>query len=370
MEKPTEEKPDTFHCCYCDMDYDKADYEERSSPGGDPLCEGCQDDYTSRCESCEDHCWDDNMHRDEGCSYCSDCFSDIEREREEEERMSGPILDYCCKPTPEFQKVRGETATGASAPAFFGLELEVESGESSRDMEDMAESIKDDHVFCKYDSSLSNGFEIVTHPMSEAWIKKNRNKLKDMLKNLKTNGYKSYQTTTCGIHIHISKDSFTTNHLYRFMKFFYHNPGLILVMSQRKSDMLNQWAALGTYDDNQMMRMANKKFRSNNRYTAVNLTRHTAEVRIFRGTLHDVSFFKNLEFLASLHRFTRTHNAASVTPAKYFEWVKRYRGEYRNLDAFLSRKTVQIDQATGYVYDRSKLSGSGGSDEQDQRTEI
>lgn len=358
-----ENKPETFECDLCG-DIRNVDV-SCIAPNGDDIaiCQECHDADTNVCGSCDDRYWTEDMLRHNGDSYCERCYRSIIAE--ELARGEGSILPYSHRPTPKFHQ---QAAERGHRPPYFGIELEVENVEDVVHREEMAEDISQDFMYCKDDGSLSNGFEIVTHPLSEGWINKNRGKFRTILTKLKENGYKSYQTSTCGIHIHISKSSFTTAHLYRFMKFFYDNHALILVMSQRREALLSRWAKLGTYTESQLQRMADKKFRSSDRYTAVNLTANTAEVRIFRGTLHDVSFFKNLEFLASLFRFTKGNSI--ISPSRYFDWVKKHKDEYSNLDAFLSRKTVQIDMATGCVYDRSKLKGDGGSDEQDQRTEI
>lgn len=54
----------------------------------------------------------------------------------------------------------------------------------------------------------------------------------------------SYDSGTCGIHVHLSRNQFTgCLHLYKFQRLFYENAAFVKTISQRKGDSLRQWAA-------------------------------------------------------------------------------------------------------------------------------
>ncbi len=66
-----------------------------------------------------------------------------------------------------------------------------------------------EHLYCKHDGSIDEGFELVSYPMTldyhiatMPWL--------DILTMAQRLGYLSYQTSTCGLHIHVNRNSFGT----------------------------------------------------------------------------------------------------------------------------------------------------------------
>ena len=63
----------------------------------------------------------------------------------------------------------------------------------------------DEHIYIKSDSSLDDGMELVSHPMTLdyhkdfCWEK--------IIHHAVFLGYRSHQTSTCGLHIHVNRDS-------------------------------------------------------------------------------------------------------------------------------------------------------------------
>ena len=120
-----------------------------------PLCNACYDDHYNTCVRCGRviHT-DDTYYRDryDDDPYCYECYSCFERD--------GGIQDYYYKPDPIFY---------GSGSRYFGVELEIdEAGESDYNAEQvMSVGNRDaEHIYCKHDGSLHDGFEIVTHPMT------------------------------------------------------------------------------------------------------------------------------------------------------------------------------------------------------------
>lgn len=295
-------------------------------------CASCYDDLFLNCDACGDTMHSDGSHYYNDEYYCDRCY-DNARHR--------VIKEYGYKPRPQFFRADDDGMT-------YGIELEVERVDSQVSPNDMAATIKHDHHYFKQDGSINDGFEIVSHPMSEKWINENKAIFSDYLSKLRTAGYRAYQTSTCGMHIHISKREFTTWHLYRFMKFFYDNPAFILLISQRKEDNLNRWAAVRDRDKPLLRKMAQSKRTYIERYSAINLTSATAEVRIFRGTLCETSFFKNIEFITSLVAFTKDNSNISVK--KYLKWLLKKSDKYANLHAWLVNKNDKVTIVAGAEY--------------------
>jgi hypothetical protein len=284
---------------------------------GRTICQDCSENYFY-CESCGRTLSNDNYGGDE---RCEDCY----REQEEENTN---IHDYSYKPKPIFY---GRLKDDDSFP-FFGFELEIEGSKETADL------ISQDWLYCKHDGSLETGFEIVSHPLSFQWIKTNEDKLRGLLSKMRNAGMKSYNTTTCGIHWHVSKNQFSSLDIFKMLSFFYQNQKFILKISQRKIGALRQWAG---FDSSLHVCVCKAKEKNNpRRYEAINLqNEHTIEFRIFRGTLHGDSFMKNIEFIHALCEFVKTAGLKDLTREKFIAFVATKK-DYKNLDNFIQSHSI------------------------------
>jgi len=328
---------------------------------GDFICEECQENYFI-CYGCDtwhhlddcnmygdycycDRCFRNNFARCQGCrqffpneelyysereeeDFCIDCLPPDE----EEEDNNGSIHSHDYKPFPVFH---------GKAKYFFGIELEIENKKQSISNGEAAYNTESGLFYCKEDGSLSYGFEIVSQPFSwREWEKSIKQKYEHTFIYLRNNGFVSYDTTTCGMHIHISKSRFTTYHLYKLLNFFYshnpHNDQFILDVSQRESSRLDRWSKLSMPD--RLAYVAKEKDHGD-RYCAVNLqNEYTVEFRIFRGTLDHNSFCKNVEFIKAVCDFTEINKLKDITIENFIMYVIEYKKEYKNLHNFLIKK--------------------------------
>lgn len=365
-----------FFCesCYSDLPY--CDHCEETQHGMDTTevflgrtseywCDSCRDEHSFWCERCNDNysCSHNSSTTVSGNVLCERCFENCEafecascgRFREGDE-LANPdddsedwICDNCArngtmkhiksygyKPNPVFHRTENDKHNDL----FFGIELEVERNKSATSIGHMSEAILNEaHYYFKKDGSLNDGFEIVTHPMTFSYIQANKDKVfKDMLNKLIEAEYRSYDSTSCGIHIHLSKKAFGTWQLYRFIKFFIDNKEFVTNISQRKRDLLERWAAIDEEKDDAIIYKAKKKAGNYKRYVAVNLQNSSSvEIRIFRGTLNYQSFLKNIEFCYALYNFTRDSKDTSL------EAFKNYidnSNEYSMLKKFIKLKNL------------------------------
>jgi len=363
----TTQELETFECADCDntLEADSNHYENCRS---ERICENCSSDYHA-CDSCDDIIHRDDVYWHDDCSYCESCFDESYNHCDEcgssfhnddrnvisnmydcdEDRCerciseSSGIKNYGYKPRPKFFRVSDNDNT------YLGLELEVESKSNcTTSHRDMVRKIDCDELYFKRDGSLDDGFEIVSHPMTISYIKKNKSKWSNILHELRSNGYRSYDTYTCGMHIHISKNVFTTWHLYRFMKFFVDNSDFVTKISQRKVENLDKWAALTDnpreggkeYTQESLMYKAKNKRGNSKRYLAVNLQNdNSVEIRIFRGTLNDSSFFKNIEFVQALFDYTKSITETDMSLKSFLSFIKD-NNEYPYLRKFIADKNI------------------------------
>ena len=293
------------------------------------ICQSCFEQDFDACASCGETFYLRDLYERDGEYYCEECLP------------SSNIENHDYKPSPTFY---GET--NSPNQLFFGIELEVENSEEKMQNREMASQIIEDNFFyCKEDSSLRNGFEIVTHPFSWEWYNKNLKVFNDLLKELQKKGFTSFKEGTCGIHIHLSKEAFSTLHLYKFMKFFYENLGFIETISQRtrsSSEGNCQWGSTKETEETSSKKAVILKAKhkdQSNRYSAINLMPFpTVEVRIFRGTLHVPSFHKNIEFLQACFIWTQQISLQQVCITSFLEFLRKNNKTYKNLFDYLKKR--------------------------------
>lgn len=202
---------------------------------------------------------------------------------------------------------------------FIGAEIEIDCGGKSDDVaKEVIDSIGKDNVYCKHDGSLSNGFEIVTHPATLEYHK--TLPYESTFKMLTDKGYKSHNTTTCGLHIHVDRnylgidkltqDLSISKLLYLFEKFW----DKIVLVARRDS---NYYASRFYLGENETPLDMYAKSKNASKYGAINLChQNTVEIRIYKGTLNYNTFINTLEFtkvMVNLARDTDIYNIQNIT---------------------------------------------------------
>ena len=304
-------------CCGCLIDDD--DYTEWN---GQIICSDCLENHTTTCECCGERIWDEDVYGDnditlcshcyhhnytrcsccdallheddayylDGETYCRDCYED---EREE----SNLIHEYGYKPNPIFY---GE------GNRYFGIELEIDG--AGRD-DDFAEELLDianahaDLLYIKTDGSLDDGMELVSHPCTMDYHI-NEFPWEDIMHRAVHQGYRSHQTSTCGLHLHVNRNAFSDSQegqdevISRILYFVEHHWNELLKFSRRSEYTMNRWAARYGYEHTPKAIMDKAKKGGNGRYAAVNLCNyHTVEFRLFRGTLKYNTFIATIQLV-------------------------------------------------------------------------
>lgn len=177
---------------------------------------------------------------------------------------------------------------------YLGVELEVEINTDRAERGDKAMQLHDEinggefgrKVFFENDGSISNGFEIISQPMGLdkhrelwGWLKD-----KDV-----TKGLRSHNTTTCGLHVHVSRAGLSKLQIAKIVAF---------VNSPDNEDLIR--AVARRYAEG-YCRIKQKKIGqsaySEDRYEAVNICpQKTIEFRIFKGSLKYESVMAAIEF--------------------------------------------------------------------------
>jgi len=285
-----------------------------------PTCDQCgtpEGAYGPNC-NCYDYCdtCDQREYRCRCCGYCErypcrcnvceDCDCDPCECRDE------GLESYGFKPTPLFH---------GDGPLFMGLELEVEmGGRSSRG--DAVTAVHDalgDLVYCKEDSSLNTGFEIVTHPMS--WPHALTVPWGTMLDDIRNLG--AIEHDNAGLHVHVNRTAFDGPcHVYRWMKLFYRNERQVARVARRRSE---QWAPFRSNARAAIKELAKGRSAYSqglDRYQAINTAgASTFELRIFASTLSLPTLTGTLGFVASTVDYTRSLTTQDIAQRDGWLWM-------------------------------------------------
>ena len=329
-----------IYCIHCGEIIEGDDYD---TIYGEPICEDCVDRYTTVCDRCEEIVWDDDIHSDEstclchrcfenyytrceecdsivhnddayeydGCYYCHECYQNI--------RRNASIHEYGYKPMPVFY---------GDSNRYFGVELEIDGAGKDDDYADEILDIAnsgDDCIYIKSDSSLDDGMEIVTHPMS---LEYHRSFCWDrIMKKAVFLGYHSHQTSTCGLHVHVNRDSLGLDRdeqdevISRILYFVEHHWNEILKFSRRSEYAMNRWAARYGYE-NSPKAIMDKAKKNYGRYVAINLCNyHTIEFRLFRGTLKYNTLIATLELVNKICELAVLMDDDEIAKLSWSEFV-------------------------------------------------
>lgn len=297
------------------------------------ICNHC-DEFYYICDSCRCIVHEDDVYYSDGESYCHDCYDDL---------YSSYIQEYGYKPEPEFL---GESKEGL----YLGVELEVDDG---CNLKSTTKRIYDDFadVYMKHDGSLSSsGFEIVSNP---ATLEYHMNELgwKELMEICLDNDYRSHDTTTCGLHIHLSRAFLGQTEqeqelniaklIILFDRFW---DSHIVPFSRRDYNALQSWAdkpsveCLDTDTESQVVDKI-KQYKCSGRYKAINLQNYsTIEFRLFRGTLNFNTFLASLQFVVTITRFVKSIKLNDIFSVEWKD-VFLYT-EYQELREYLIKKNL------------------------------
>jgi hypothetical protein len=225
-------------------------------------------------------------------------------------RDSSGIYEYSYKPRPNFF---------GRDDYYFGIELEVEDKNEwgCGTGADIVYDTLGDRVYCKHDGSLNDGFEIVSHPHSLAEM---QNLNWNFLRTLRSKGFRSWDTDTCGLHVHVSRTAFRKDgkrdeaHELRFQKLIYDNSTQVCAIAGRQS-------SYARFMDKGKLVPKVKYGQSMDRYEAINVQNdHTLEIRVFKGSLRKERVLSAVEFIHSAVEYTRN---MKINPKdKQFSWIR------------------------------------------------
>lgn len=342
-----------------------SDFTEFEQIEGEERCTNCAEkiytegggrDNWRSCDSCEDINYTGNMESWNGGTYCSYCYDNNvytcddcgtmywDGDGHECEEDESTIHNYSYRPSPYFF---------GKGQYYLGFELEVEARNESRYVgAEIAQDLLGSHAYMKDDGSLSDGFEIVTHPHTLEAYKTDFNW--EFIPKLKREGFRSWNTDTCGLHVHVSRTAFGTGespwgradrdqiilkkqaHELRFMKLIYDNQRQVERIAGRSG---NHYATF--QDKGKLVPKVKYGNQSSGRYSAINTENDaTLEVRVFKGSLRKERVLSALEFVTASVEYTRDLKVTAKNQAlswlRFTAYVSENMDTYPNLALIMS----------------------------------
>lgn len=209
---------------------------------------------------------------------------------------------------------------------FLGVELEVEvvgGADRINKAKELNDLINDGEVgrkvFFENDGSVSNGFEIISQPMGldrhrDLWV---------WLKDKKAvRALRSHNTTTCGLHVHISRDQMTKLQVAKMVTFVNDpdNEDLIRAVARRYAEGYCRIK----------IKKIGRSAESDDRYEAINITpRKTVEFRIFKGSLKYESVIAAIQFANAVVDFCAvgTTSVQQLKTENFLEFIQTHNPE-------------------------------------------
>ena len=277
----------------------------------------------------------------------------------------------------------------------FAFELEVtqdvnidyDYSYNNHSPEDLADRLNQEfgNLFVyERDSSIDNGVEIISQPMSLKFYLANLNKFKKMIEICKEFKYISHDSGKCGLHIHFSRSAFgfnkkdydkyvekIGNKIYKVEKLRINktieNICLILEtyknefikISGRNEYQIQRWCSFETVDNNsdilEIKSIIKEKFRgrNTNRRKVVNTNNEkTIEIRLCRGTLLWESLHTKILLMYHLVDIARNY-----TGLLSFKKIILWKESQENIDIIKNyiennsniSKRINIDEVTRKV---------------------
>lgn len=292
------------------------------------LCDYCHDRLLA-CSKCGKHTLETTTHLGTEVFLCRRCASS---------KGLGKLWGYNHKPLP--------IVHGDSDQLIFGIENEMSckpTVDHKKVLGKVLATYEDDFLIAKYDSSVFNGFEIVTNPMTFEYFKAidwgpmfaDRSIMSAVEveeQNFYNEAKDKYQKWT-GFHCHLSKSHFHTHHLYKFINFLYSNHGFVEEVAERKAN--TYCTNFPNYGE---VKSSSKTKRTKDR-TFIYMPNKTitVELRFFAGCHTQEMFHKNIEFIQSLYEFTFDASRNSSSKVEdYLAYVKENEAKFPYLSKFLN----------------------------------
>lgn len=234
---------------------------------------------------------------------------------------------------------------------YMGIELEIDrGGESEDNAKFIQEFLGDNNCYIMHDGSLKDGLEIVTHPCTLNYHKSLP--YEELFEQLVGKGYKSHNTQTCGLHVHVNRDFFGDNPtiqdlcITKILYLLEKHWDKVKLLARRDSNGYAQRFFMNEQDS--MFDLLAKAKRSDSyfgssKYKTVNLLhKNTIEFRLFKGTLKYETLIATLEFVRNLVYLCKNKPLEQIQITSFEEILFVLDSEY--LLTYLNERGVSLSE--------------------------
>ena len=295
------------NCCICNELHEATVIVQN----GYSACYRCAEEHFHPCTICGD------LIRNGQGDVCGTC----------RELRDDCIHGYCFKPNPFFNKLENE-----KNPIYFGVELEVGNAwegcrdDAVHDLCSFDEFYK--HFYLKSDSSIDAcGFELVTHPCTYKYHMEKFpwDDIMDVIteEELEAN-------SSCGIHIHISRNALSEYQWLLFDYFINRNADFWQSISDRGGNHYTEYT--GVQRNN--LRDYYGVNHNRGRYQAVNFCNYyTVEVRTFASTTNASKMRRKIKYCYALVEFIKAgkYSATQIIQKGDAEILREFKEFMRSL---------------------------------------
>lgn len=328
-----------MYCVECG-EYVKAEEGTVRTYDGQWRCYECliSSEYFICCDGCETYYRECDMTYSESRHewLCPDCYEEVE---EDDTVIQAYHSGH--KNGLKFYSLPCE-----STKLYYGIELEIERKEADWTIDELAnealEKLNSALWHCESDGSLQDGCEFISQPMTFNYlVSQDIHKIiKSALDRLIELGARSYNTSHCGLHFHVSRAGLTPQAIVNLLVMTTRFKDVVFKLSRRTEANFQRWSR--AYDEITELTPAIKSsikddtipYSNFDRYCMINLTnRATVEFRFFRGTLNHYSFFGALHFINFLVEYAlkcETENDITMSEIEFINQAKNHSSELKN----------------------------------------
>jgi hypothetical protein len=331
-----------FVTCYVCQEYSTDTQRVRYDNVGEiDICSPCLE-YSFWCEDGEHYVHEDNSYYNEDNDdySCESCMRS----------MSSPrryILNWDYRPELIFHP---DIPTNPAKPIYIGLELEMSWPRSgnSHDATAWLKKINDEYddlLYAKSDSSVTSGWEVVTHPMEPTWALENFPF--DLFEEaINLGAYREHDST--GTHIHLDKSSMSSAQLWKMLQVHVKLADLCGTAGGRGTRAsYASWGNMTEIEDSlkEIAIQKGKAFGGVQRYVPVNVqNEQTIEFRYMAGSIDPEMIRKNIQWIQALYDFTDYISMDDIKegvlnePGYLVGWVLN--GNYPSIANYLKTKIL------------------------------
>lgn len=292
-------------------------------------CESCRED-ARYCYHCDELYNIDEMVRIDGEWVCEGCAED---------HTDRDLHEYGYTPHIEFF---GGNAYEKPA-LFMGVELETDSGrDRGLYVCDLAGAENfSQHFWMTEDSSLTNGVEITSMPMTLVYHESLKGLYEEIGNIARRHSYVSHDSGNCGLHVHVNRSFFGKSSQaqdaggYKMMRLLQRFERAFTIFSRRRRNNWCNYKVGGDYtlkdevkivkqserDQYGPLKMASEMVWSERGHSQALNFQHsnTFEFRIFRGTLKIETFFATLGLVSGLCHTAKNHGSIWVESVTWYD---------------------------------------------------